>query len=102
MPPHATGIDAAPELDTDLRVQYDAAGEPRMRPVGSRSIKQLIQERQPTLALHGHIHEGRGRYKLGDTVGVNPGSQYQDGVLLGVLIRISAARGVQDLAFTAG
>jgi Icc-related predicted phosphoesterase len=102
MPPHATGIDAAPELDTDLRVQYDAAGEPRMRPVGSRSIKQLIQERQPTLALHGHIHEGRGRYKLGDTVGANPGSQYQDGVLLGVLIRISAARGVQDLAFTAG
>lgn len=102
MPPHATGIDAAPELDMDLRVQYDASGEPRMRPVGSRSIRQLIQERQPTLALHGHIHEGRGRYKIGDTVGVNPGSQYQDGVLLGVLIRISEARGVQDLAFTAG
>ena len=102
MPPHATGIDAAPELDADLRVQYDATGEPRMRPVGSRSIRQLIQERQPTLALHGHIHEGRGRYKVGETIGANPGSQYQDGVLLGVLIRISAARGVQDLAFTAG
>lgn len=102
MPPHATGIDAAPELDGDLRVQYDATGEPRMRPVGSRSIRRLIEERQPTLALHGHIHEGRGRYKLGQTVGINPGSQYQDGVLLGVLIRISGHRGIQDLAFTAG
>ena len=102
MPPHATGIDAAPELDADLRVRYDGGGEPRMRPVGSRSIRRLIEDHQPTLALHGHIHEGRGRYKLGDTVGLNPGSQYQDGVLLGVLVRISAARGIHDVAFTAG
>jgi Icc-related predicted phosphoesterase len=102
MPPHATGIDGAPELDSDLRVQYDGRGEPRIRSVGSHSIRRLIEERQPTLALHGHIHEGRGRYKLGSTIGVNPGSQYQDGVLLGVLIRVSATRGVQDVAFTAG
>ena len=43
MPPHATGIDGAPELDAELRVQYDGSGEPRMHPVGSRSIRQLIQ-----------------------------------------------------------
>lgn len=102
MPPHETGIDEAPELDANLRVQYDASGEPRMHAVGSRSIRRLIQEREPTIALHGHIHEGRGRYRLGRTVGVNPGSQYQDGALMGVLVRISPTAGVRDIAFTAG
>jgi uncharacterized protein len=102
MPPHATGIDRAPELDDALRVQYDAGGEPRMQSVGSRGIRRLIEEHQPTLALHGHIHEGRGRYRLGRTVGVNPGSQYQDGVLLGVLVRVSGSHGLRDVAFTAG
>jgi Icc-related predicted phosphoesterase len=102
MPPHATGIDAAPELDAELRVKYDSGGEPRMRPVGSTTIRRLVEERQPTLALHGHIHEGRGRYKLGRTVGINPGSQYQDGVLMGVLVRVSATSGVRDITFTVG
>ena len=102
MPPRATGIDEAPELDAELRIRYDASGEPRMQAVGSAAIRGLILEREPTVALHGHIHEGRGRYRLGSTVGVNPGSQYQDGVLLGVLVRLSASRGVRDLAFTAG
>ena len=102
MPPHATGIDAAPELDEGLRVQYDSGGEPRMRPVGSVSVRRLVEARQPALALHGHIHEGRGRYKLGRTVGINPGSQYQDGVLMGVLVRVSPTSGVRDVTFTAG
>jgi Icc-related predicted phosphoesterase len=102
MPPHATGIDEAPELDSSLRVQYTGSGEPRMRPVGSTTIRDLIERHQPALGLHGHIHEGRGRYRLGQTVGANPGSQYQDGVLMGVLVRVSSTKGVRDLAFTAG
>jgi len=102
MPPHRTGIDDAPELDQDLQVRYDATGEPRMHAVGSTSIRRLVEERRPTLALHGHIHEGRGRYRVDGTVGVNPGSQYQDGVLMGVLVRVSATHGVRDLTFTAG
>ena len=102
MPPRATGIDEAPELDGELRVLYGGSGEPRMRPVGSSTMRDLIERRQPTLGLHGHIHEGRGRYRLGRTIGANPGSQYQDGVLMGVLVRVSATHGVRDLAFTAG
>jgi Icc-related predicted phosphoesterase len=101
MPPHATGIDRAPRLDAGLRVQYDGSGEPIMDPVGSRSIHALIERHQPTVALHGHIHEGRGRYKIGSTIGLNPGSQYQDGVLQGVLLRVSE-RGLRDVAFTVG
>ena len=102
MPPHATGIDEAPDLDPDLRIRYDGGGEPRMIPVGSVAIRRLIEQRGPTIALHGHIHEGRGRYRLGRTVGANPGSQYQDGVLMGILLRVSARHGLRDLAFTAG
>jgi Icc-related predicted phosphoesterase len=102
MPPHDTGIDRAPRLDEALRIQYDGSGEPTMVPVGSTAIRDLIAERQPTIALHGHIHEGRGRYKIGATSGFNPGSQYQDGVLLGLLIRVSSKQGLRHFAFTAG
>lgn len=102
MPPFDSGIDRAPKLDADLRVRYDAAGEPIMLPVGSRRIRELIEAEQPTLGLHGHIHEGRGRYRLGRTVGYNPGSQYQNGELLGVLVRLDGRRGVRDATLTAG
>lgn len=102
MPPYRTGVDEAPVLDADLRVQYDGSGEPTMRPVGSHSVRDLILEHQPALALHGHIHEGRGRYRLGRTVGFNPGSRYEDGVLMGVLLRLSPTKGLRDYAFTAG
>ena len=102
MPPADTGIDRAPMLDADLRVRYDGSGEPMMAPVGSTALRTLIEERQPTIALHGHIHEGRGRYRLGATSGFNPGSQYQDGVLQGALLRVSAKHGLRDIVFTAG
>jgi uncharacterized protein len=102
MPPHDTGIDRAPRLDPALRVQYSGSGEPIMDPVGSTAVRDLIAERSPTIALHGHIHEGRGRYRIGRTTGFNPGSQYQDGVLLGLLLRVSARDGLRDFAFTAG
>ena len=102
MPPYDTGVDRAPSLGPGLAVRYQGSGEPLMVPVGSRSIRDLIAERQPTIALHGHIHEGRGRYRIGATTGFNPGSQYQDGVLNGVLIRVSAGEGLRHHVFTAG
>jgi Icc-related predicted phosphoesterase len=102
MPPYDSGVDRAPSLDGSLRVQYDGSGEPIMVPVGSHAIRALIAERQPTIAVHGHIHEGRGRYRIGATAGFNPGSQYQDGVLQGLLLRVSASKGLRDLALTAG
>lgn len=102
MPPYDTGVDRAPRLNDSLHVQYDGSGEPIMVPVGSQAIRDLIAEGEPTIALHGHIHEGRGRYRIGRTVGFNPGSQYQDGVLQGMLLRVSARKGLRDFAFTAG
>jgi Icc-related predicted phosphoesterase len=102
MPPYETGVDRAPKLDPELNVRYESSGEPMMVPVGSRSIRHLIEERQPTLALHGHIHEGRGRYRIGRTLGFNPGSVYSDETLYGVLARVSARKGVRHYAFTSG
>src|SRR5713101_2831160 len=51
-----TGIDSAPRLSSDLRVQT-RGGEPDMIPVGSVAVRSVIDRYQPLLALHGHIHE---------------------------------------------
>lgn len=45
---------------------------------GSRSIRRFIEERQPLLALHGHIHEspeetGVWQARIGETLVVQPG-----------------------------
>ncbi|HEV8564423.1 MAG TPA: hypothetical protein VGR41_05880 [Actinomycetota bacterium] len=101
-PPFGTGVDAAPRVDDRLRIQYAGSGEPDMIPVGSRSVRALIEERQPALALHGHIHESRGRYELGRTVGFNPGSVYSDGVLYGVLVRVSSRGQIKSYTLTSG
>lgn len=41
--------------------------------VGSKSIRKFIEERQPSAALCGHIHESRNTDKIGQTLIVNPG-----------------------------
>ena len=102
VPPHDTQLDMAPALDEQLRVRYSTAGDMMMAPVGSRAVRERIEREQPLLTLHGHVHESRGRVKLGRTVCFNPGSDYQQGILRGVLVRASARKGVRDYAFTTG
>ena len=41
--------------------------------VGSKSIRQFIEKRQPLAAICAHIHEARSTDKLGRTLIVNPG-----------------------------
>lgn len=41
--------------------------------VGSKSIRKIIEELQPTLNICGHIHEARGTDKIGNTQVINPG-----------------------------
>jgi Icc-related predicted phosphoesterase len=101
-PPYNTGVDTAPQLNDRLEIQYAGSGEPDMVPVGSRSVRALIEEHQPLLALHGHIHESRGRYTLGRTVGFNPGSVYSDGTLYGVLVRVSSEGRIKSYTLTSG
>ncbi|HWH05596.1 MAG TPA: hypothetical protein VNT23_04070 [Gaiellaceae bacterium] len=102
VPPYDSSLDLAPELDEELRIRYTMAGEPKQAPVGGRSVREAIERYQPLVGLHGHVHEGRGRAKIGRTVCFNPGSDYQQGVLRGVLLRVSPKKGVRDFTFTTG
>ena len=86
-PPYETGLDEAPVLDENLTVQT-SAGQARMSPVGSRAVREILEQVQPLLGLHGHIHESAGFKKLGRTVAINPGSDYGTGVLNGVLVTL--------------
>ena len=84
-PPHNTYLDIAMELDENLRPVMKA-GQPSMTHVGSISVRKTIEEYQPLLGLHGHIHESKAFEKIGRTVCINPGSTYQDGNLNAVIV----------------
>jgi Icc-related predicted phosphoesterase len=101
-PPVSSGLDRAPLLDDQLNVQYSADGDVAWADVGSAAVRAIVERFQPELALHGHIHESKGRYEMGRTIGFNPGSVYQESILQGVLIRMSKKKGVTDFLFTTG
>jgi len=79
-PPYGTRIDLAPKVDEKLRVKV-RFGTPDMVPVGSKSVRELLEKYQPLLGLHGHIHESAGLEYIGRTLCVNPGSAYMQGML---------------------
>jgi len=84
-PPYGTMIDLAPKLDekAQVKVRY---GAPEMVPVGSKSVRQVIEEYQPLLGLHGHIHESAGLEHIGRSLCINPGSSYTQGMLSAFVI----------------
>jgi Icc-related predicted phosphoesterase len=88
VPPYKSELDTAPELDDELRV-VATAGQPRMIPVGSTAVRDLIERYQPLLALHGHVHESRGATRIGRTLCINPGSDYHTGRISGVLTHLN-------------
>jgi uncharacterized protein len=90
-PPHGTMLDRAPQLTADLKVVLDG-GEPRIVSVGSKAVRTLIEEVQPVLSLHGHIHESKAIAKIGKTTCVNPGSAYSEGVIDGAVIDLRKDR----------
>ena len=59
---------------------------------GSVAVRESIEREQPLVALHGHIHESPGRVRIGRTQCFNPGSEYAQGRLEGVLLRIEDDR----------
>jgi Icc-related predicted phosphoesterase len=87
VPPYDTGLDMAPALDETLTPRRSPSGDLVMAPVGSTAVRDAIEHHQPLLGLHGHIHEASGIHRLGSTVVCNPGSEYQEGMLHGILLR---------------
>jgi Icc-related predicted phosphoesterase len=98
VPPYKSGLDEAPELDKDLRPVL--AGQ-SLQPVGSTALRAAIQKYQPLLGLHGHIHEGRGSTRIGKTLCINPGSMYEQGTLLGTLVKLGKNK-IESYVLTTG
>ena len=99
-PPFDTGTDRAYELTPDMRIKT-AGGEPTLAPVGSVAVREAIEEVQPTLALHGHIHESRAMSSVGRTKVCNPGSVYMEGALQGVIVSLDGDK-VKSHKFVTG
>lgn len=98
-PPHASGLDDAPEIDAEMRPRN--AGRSTV-PVGSTAVREAIEENQPALALHGHIHEARGNTRIGRTLCINPGSSYEQGQLLGAVVDLDGGSKVKRFVLTSG
>jgi uncharacterized protein len=88
-PPYGSGLDTAPLLDQNLRLQA-SAGDLMRGPVGSTGVLEAVQQVRPLLSVHGHIHESGGEKKIGPTLCVNPGSEAGSGIVRGYLIDVSA------------
>jgi uncharacterized protein len=91
VPPYDSRLDEAPDLKPDLTPRY-SGGQPVMKPVGSRAVRRLIEDVQPLLALHGHIHESKGETRIGRTLALNSGSEYNTGRLHGAVVTLGDGR----------
>jgi Icc-related predicted phosphoesterase len=100
VPPIDSGIDTCPKLDKDLK-PIIVGGEIVMMGGGSTSVRKAIETYQPLLGLHGHIHESKGFIKIGNTLCINPGSEYSEGILRGALIELDGSS-IKNFLLTQG
>jgi Icc-related predicted phosphoesterase len=103
VPPFDSSLDIAAKLDTsfDPPKPFTEGGQPIMIPVGSTAVRKAIEEMQPLLMLCGHIHETKNATKIKRTTCINPGSEYQAGVLRGVIVNLQKEK-VLSYQFTSG
>jgi uncharacterized protein len=101
VPPLGSGLDIAPKLDDYLRPRVGGAGL-EMIPVGSSATRDAIVKYQPLVGLHGHIHESKGVKKLAGVTIANPGSEYGEGLLDGLLVDIDPKKGLRRVEIVAG
>jgi len=99
-PPYGTIIDPAPKLDETLKPVL-SGGQVVMAPAGSTAVRDAIKKHQPLAGLHGHIHESKGVASIGRTKCFNPGSEYGEGVLRGLLLDLTE-KGIKSYLFTSG
>lgn len=99
VPPYGCRIDTAPEVDYSTDPPSSVPGS--AVPVGSTAVRDFLEKYQPLVSLHGHIHESPGEATLGRTRAFNPGSEYAEGVLRGVLVILEGDR-VKGRQFVSG
>jgi uncharacterized protein len=103
VPPKDSSLDACPKLDTSQwpPVPVMSGGQIEMFGAGSSAVADAIERYQPLLSLHGHIHESTAVKKIGRTTCINPGSEYHEGNLLGVIVVMKANK-IVDYQLTRG
>jgi Icc-related predicted phosphoesterase len=101
VPPLDSGLDKAPKLDDYLRPRLDAGGL-EMVSVGSTATRDAIRKYRPMVGLHGHIHESKGIKKLDGVPIANPGSEYGEGVLDGLIVDLDRKKGVTSMRLVTG
>lgn len=101
VPPLGSGLDVAPKLDDYLRPRVGAAGL-EMIPVGSTATRDAITKYTPMIGLHGHIHESKGVKSLDGVTIANPGSEYGEGVLDGLLVDVDPKKGLKRVELVTG
>jgi Icc-related predicted phosphoesterase len=92
--------------DTDgVLSALEEAAEDRVVNCENRIVElddeHVLATYQPTVGLHGHIHESRGAAKFGRTPAFNPGSEYGEGILRGLIVAIRGGE-VVGQQFTSG
>jgi Icc-related predicted phosphoesterase len=102
-PPLDSGLDTCMKLDASVwpPAPIIRNGQPVYYGGGSQSVSDALQRYQPVVGLHGHIHESRGVARFGRTPAFNPGSEYGEGVLRGVIVTIRGGE-VIGRQFTSG
>jgi uncharacterized protein len=87
-PPYRSGLDDAPALDETLK-PVTSGGQLQLLPVGSTAVRAAIERYQPLLGLHGHIHDCRAMKRIGRSMCINPGSDYQTATLRGAIVQLA-------------
>lgn len=102
-PPLDSGLDTCLKLDASVWPPTPVLenNQPVYYGAGSRSVADALEAYQPVVGVHGHIHESRGVADYGRTPALNPGSEYGEGVLRGLIVGIRAGE-VVGHQFTSG
>lgn len=99
--PYDSGLDLEVLYDEELKPILDG-GELAMGSSGSKAVRAAIEKYQPALALHGHFHNSRSVTFLGRTLCINPGSDYDTGMLRGVLVEMDTWGNIVKYTLTSG
>lgn len=102
-PPLDSGLDTCMKLDASVWPPKPLIvnGQPTYYGAGAQSVADALSSYQPTVGLHGHIHEARGLKNYKRTLALNPGSEYGEGVLRGLIVSIRGGE-VIGHQFTSG
>jgi Icc-related predicted phosphoesterase len=89
-PPLDSSLDTCLKLDASVWPPTPVIenGQPVYYGAGSRAVADALERYQPAVGLHGHIHEARGMTSFGRTPAYNPGSEYGEGVLRGLIVAV--------------